>query len=105
MPSSSAISSAALDKTKDRVRGYFTQDPVDTFRNHVWINPFWEDDISEVIGHMGADRVILGSDWPHMEGLAEPRDLLDELDGIADSRPLEDPVRQHRVRSTSASPA
>ncbi len=71
-----------LDKTKDRVRGYFTQDPADTFRNHVWINPFWEDDLSEVIGHMGADRVILGSDWPHMEGLAEPRDLLAGLDGI-----------------------
>jgi ABC-type cobalamin transport system ATPase subunit len=28
---------------------------------------------------MGADRVILGSDWPHMEGLPEPRDLLDEM--------------------------
>ncbi len=32
---------------------------------------------------MGADRVILGSDWPHMEGLPEPRDLLDEIGGIA----------------------
>ena len=32
---------------------------------------------------MGADRVILGSDWPHMEGLEQPRDLLDELEGVA----------------------
>ena len=31
---------------------------------------------------MGADRVILGSDWPHMEGLEHPRDILEELDGI-----------------------
>jgi predicted TIM-barrel fold metal-dependent hydrolase len=32
---------------------------------------------------MGADRVILGSDWPHMEGLEQPRDILEELGGIA----------------------
>ena len=34
---------------------------------------------------MGADRVILGSDWPHMEGLEHPRDVLEELDGIPDA--------------------
>ena len=62
--------------------GYFTDDPVESFREHVWINPFWEDDISEIIQHMGADRVILGSDWPHMEGLAKPRDILEEVDDI-----------------------
>jgi predicted TIM-barrel fold metal-dependent hydrolase len=33
---------------------------------------------------MGADRVIYGSDWPHMEGMERPRDILedDELDRI-----------------------
>ncbi len=73
-----------LGKTKERLSGYFPNDPVETFRNHVWINPFWEDDLDLVVQQMGADRVILGSDWPHMEGLAEPRDLLDGLDGIAE---------------------
>jgi predicted TIM-barrel fold metal-dependent hydrolase len=73
----------SLDRTKDRLRGYFKEDPVDIFRAHVWINPFWEDDVAEVVSHMGADRVILGSDWPHMEGLEQPRDILEELDGIA----------------------
>ena len=34
---------------------------------------------------MGADRVILGSDWPHMEGLENPRDILGQLDGISDA--------------------
>ena len=72
-----------LDRTKDRVRGYFKEDPVDLFREHVYINPFWGDDIAEVVAHMGADRVILGSDWPHMEGLEHPRDILKELDGIS----------------------
>jgi predicted TIM-barrel fold metal-dependent hydrolase len=32
---------------------------------------------------MGADWVIYGSDWPHMEGMEHPRDIFDELDGIA----------------------
>jgi predicted TIM-barrel fold metal-dependent hydrolase len=72
-----------FDRTKERIRDYFKDDPADSFREHVWINPFWEDDIEEVTRHMGADRVIVGSDWPHMEGLAHPRDILDELNGIA----------------------
>ena len=72
----------AFDHTKERVRGYFKEDPTESFREHVWINPLWEDDIAEVVEHMGVDRVILGSDWPHMEGLEHPRDILEELDGI-----------------------
>jgi predicted TIM-barrel fold metal-dependent hydrolase len=73
-----------MHHTKERLPTYFKEDPVETFRRNVWINPFWEDDIPEVIEHMGADRVILGSDWPHMEGLAHPRDILEELDGVTD---------------------
>jgi len=72
----------SLERARERTRKYFKEDPVESFREHVWISPFWEDDISEVIGHMSADRVILGSDWPHMEGLAQPIDLIDELDGV-----------------------
>ena len=37
------------------------------------------------MGPMGADRVIVGSDWPHMEGLGQPRDIFEELDGISTS--------------------
>ena len=54
-------------------------DPIDIFREHVWINPFWEDDPYEVIEHMGADRVIFGSDWPHIEGMPQPLDYAKEL--------------------------
>jgi predicted TIM-barrel fold metal-dependent hydrolase len=28
---------------------------------------------------MGTDRVLFGSDWPHVEGLPEPLDYLGEL--------------------------
>ncbi len=66
---------------------YFEQHPVETFRNHIWINPFWEDDVKEVVEYMGADRVIFGSDWPHIEGLPQPLDYLAELEGFdAESR-------------------
>ena len=28
---------------------------------------------------MGADRVIFGSDWPHIEGMPEPLDYLRDV--------------------------
>jgi len=71
-----------LRSTHRRMPGWFAQDPVETFRRHVWINPFWEDDVQEVVECMGADRVIFGSDWPHIEGMPEPLDYLSELAGF-----------------------
>ncbi len=59
--------------------GYYREDPMDLFRRHVWINPFWEDDVNEVAHYMGCDRVIFGSDWPHIEGMPQPLDFLDEM--------------------------
>ncbi len=73
-----------LHTTTRRMPGYFAEDPVVTFRRHVWINPFWEDDVDEIVGLMGDDRVIFGSDWPHVEGLPEPTDWATELQKLAD---------------------
>lgn len=73
----------AFAHSKERTPTYYNDDPADSFKEHVWINPFWEDDIREVIEHMGADHVIVGSDWPHMEGLAHPRDILEEIDDLS----------------------
>src|SRR6202022_1195396 len=33
-----------LRSTSRKLPGFFGEDPVETFRRHVWINPFWEDD-------------------------------------------------------------
>ncbi len=49
----------------------------------MWINPFWEDDLYQVVDIMGADRVIFGSDWPHIEALPEPLDYLREVKDLA----------------------
>ena len=65
--------------TSNKMPGYWTEDPIATFREHVWINPFWEDDVQTVVECMGADRVIFGSDWPHIEALPKPLDYLQEL--------------------------
>lgn len=74
-----------LRQSRDRMRGYYAEDPGDLFRQHVWINPFWEDDVNEVAHYMGVDRVIFGSDWPHIEGMPSPLDYVTELDRFSDA--------------------
>jgi predicted TIM-barrel fold metal-dependent hydrolase len=54
----------------------------------VWINPFWEDDVTQTVELMGAERVIFGSDWPHIEGMPEPLDYLPELKQFDDAERL-----------------
>tara|TARA_B100000902_G_C26778861_1_gene654045 strand:+ start:15 stop:323 length:309 start_codon:yes stop_codon:yes gene_type:complete len=77
---------ASLQTTKPkRTPSFYTEDPVESFKEHVWINPFWEDDIEEIIDYMGEDHVIAGSDWPHMEGLDHPRDIFNKIDNIPSS--------------------
>ena len=66
-----------------KIPGWFSDDPVDILRRQVWINPFWEDDAIEVVDHMGADRVLFGSDWPHIEGMPQPLDYLPEVKELA----------------------
>ena len=68
-----------LPQQKNKLMGWFKEDPLEQFKEHVWINPFWEDDPSEVADYMGSDRVIFGSDWPHIEGMPTPLDYVDEL--------------------------
>lgn len=68
-----------LRSTGHKYAGYFASDPIESFREHVWINPFWEDDINEVVKMMGPERVIFGSDWPHIEGMPQPLDYVKEL--------------------------
>jgi predicted TIM-barrel fold metal-dependent hydrolase len=80
-----------------RMPGYFKEDPIETFRRHVWINPFWEDDVNEVVSWVGADRVIFGSDWPHIEGMPAPLDYVSELsrfDAATQRRILRDNARE-----------
>ncbi len=74
-----------LRSTDHKMPGYFTEDPVESFKRNVWINPFWEDDVNVVVDHMGADRVIFGSDWPHIEGMPRPLDYAVEVKQFDDA--------------------
>ncbi len=73
-----------LASTARRTGGWFANDPVETFRHHVWINPFWEDNSYDVLELMGPERVIFGSDWPHIEGMPRPLDYLSEIKEVDD---------------------
>ncbi len=57
--------------------------PSDTFRNNVWVTPFFEDDVAALVARLGASRVLAGSDYPHPEGLARPAEFADELAELA----------------------
>jgi predicted TIM-barrel fold metal-dependent hydrolase len=69
-----------------KIPGYYPEDPVEMFRRSVWINPFWEDDVDTVVELMGAERVLFGSDWPHIEGMPQPLDYLPELNKLDDEQ-------------------
>ena len=71
-----------LRSVDKKMQGWFPEDPVETFKRHIWINPFWEDDLETVVGLVGADRVLFGSDWPHIEGLPNPLDYVNETKGL-----------------------
>jgi predicted TIM-barrel fold metal-dependent hydrolase len=58
--------------------------PSDTFKRNIWMHPFHEEDPRRLVELLGADHVIFGSDFPHVEGLADPLSYLDELEGLSE---------------------
>jgi len=57
----------------------FAEHPVSAFTRNVYVNPFWEDGLDDLIDIMSADRLLFGSDYPHPEGLANPVAFADDL--------------------------
>src|SRR5690606_14197236 len=57
----------------------FGRDPIESFREHVWVAPFYEDDMAKLKDLIGVDRILFGSDWPHAEGLFDPKSFADDL--------------------------
>lgn len=87
-----------------RIPGFFPEDPVETLRRNVWINPFWEDDVHEIAEMMGTDRVIFGSDWPHIEGMPNPLDYAVEVKefDVADQGKI---LHDNAIELTTRAPA
>ena len=61
-------------------------DPVEEIKHRIHISPFYEDGISDLVDLIGVERVLYGSDYPHPEGLAQPRHYADALQylGVGD---------------------
>jgi predicted TIM-barrel fold metal-dependent hydrolase len=59
----------------------FTEHPRETFHRCIYVNPFWEDDVNDLVKVLGPERVLFGSDYPHPEGLDDPVAWVEELEG------------------------
>jgi predicted TIM-barrel fold metal-dependent hydrolase len=59
------------------------RDPIETFHRHFWFEPYPEEDLEEVVEILGEDRVVFGSDWPHVEGTPEPAAFFDNVQGLS----------------------
>jgi hypothetical protein len=79
-----------LKKAHAQNPGYFSDDPVAIFDRHVWVTPFWEDSLDEVLATLPVDRICYGSDWPHAEGTAQPTAYAETVAGL-------DPVAQRKI--------
>ncbi|HEX4016743.1 MAG TPA: amidohydrolase family protein [Frankiaceae bacterium] len=74
-----------LHKQANQTPWGFSEDPRETIRRHVWVTPYYEEDLAALAEVIGVERILFGSDWPHGEGLAEPIDFAKELDGFSDT--------------------
>ncbi|WP_280270565.1 amidohydrolase family protein [Nocardia wallacei] len=60
----------------------FPEHPHDVFRRNIWVSPFWEGCVADVVDTVGWDKVMFGSDYPHPEGLAEPKGYWKYAEGM-----------------------
>jgi predicted TIM-barrel fold metal-dependent hydrolase len=74
-----------LRKQANQTPWVFANDPLDTIREHVWITPYYEEDMRKLADLIGVERVLFGSDWPHGEGLSRPTDFVKELHDFSDA--------------------
>ncbi|HVJ97226.1 MAG TPA: amidohydrolase family protein [Acidimicrobiia bacterium] len=79
-----------LRKQANQTPWVFEEDPLDTIKQHVWVTPYYEEDLRKLADTIGVEHVLFGSDWPHGEGLAEPASFVDELKDF-------DADEQHRI--------
>ncbi len=79
------------------VGGKLEERPSRIFRRFVRVAPYPEDDIPEIVRNLGDDPscLVMGSDFPHAEGVAEPADFEKLL------HPLDEPTRRAIMRGNA----
>jgi len=68
-----------LTKSYGQVPHLYPEDPRETLKRHVWVSPFYEDELASLLRLLGAEHILMGSDYPHVEGLAEPASYIKDL--------------------------
>ena len=43
------------------------------------VSPFYEDELRSLLELLGAGHILMGSDYPHVEGLADPSSYIKDL--------------------------
>lgn len=80
-----------MDKSRGMARGGpwlggpLKERPSTIFKNHVRVVPYPEDDTVDLAERLGGvDCLVMGSDWPHAEGLREPADFYAKVEGLGE---------------------
>ncbi len=88
-----------MDKSRGMARlgpwlgGPLTERPSAIFKRHVKVVPYPEDDTVALVEELdGTDALVMGSDWPHAEGLREPAEMYLRVEKLGDAR------RKHFLR-------
>jgi len=65
--------------------GQLSQRPSAVFNKHIKVVPYPEDDTVALAERIGTiEPLVMGSDWPHAEGLREPADFYLRVEGLGD---------------------
>ena len=80
-----------MDKSRGMARngrwlgGQLTERPSTVFKKHIRVVPYPEDDTIGMVEKLGTTECLLmGSDWPHAEGLREPADFYTRVEGLGE---------------------
>jgi predicted TIM-barrel fold metal-dependent hydrolase len=65
------------------IGGRIREKPSRILKRHLFVSPFHEDDVEALARFLGPEHVLFGSDWPHPEGLAEPRSFEEEIANLS----------------------
>jgi predicted TIM-barrel fold metal-dependent hydrolase len=66
------------------IGGRLQERPSEIFRRHCVVTPFPEDDVAGVVEAIGAaDCIVMGSDYPHAEGLSAPAEFAHLVDRLS----------------------
>jgi predicted TIM-barrel fold metal-dependent hydrolase len=65
--------------------GQLGERPSSIFKQHIRVVPYPEDDTVAMIERLGStETLLMGSDWPHAEGLREPAEFFHRVEGLSD---------------------